>query len=265
MIKTASSAYLKHIAQIMEEGRSETARGLNFLEVLGHTYEVPMYNPIITIPERSLGFKFAVAEPYWILSGNNRLSDIAPYGRMSPYSDDGYFMSGAYGPKITDQLRYVCKTLAEDQGSRQAVINIWRENPGQSKDIPCTLSLQFVIRKNQLHCMATMRSSDAWLGLPYDSIMFSMASAYVISILKHFYEVDNLMLGNLRMFLGSSHIYDRNFEDAEKVIKAWDFDTHPEVDFNRLARKDPGMFLELLESWTIDEDSSGILEIGGMK
>jgi len=257
----ASQAYLKHLYEIVKSGSNEEARGLKFREIIGAKYIVPMANPVPSIPERKLGFKFAAAEPWWILSGKNLLSDIHPFGKMAPYSDDGYFMSGAYGPKIVDQLAYVCKTLADDKGSRQAVINIWRERPGPSKDIPCTLSLQFLIRAGMIHCVATMRSSDAYMGLPYDSILFSLTSAYVLSIMRHHYGCGHsLELGKLHLTLGSAHLYDRDFESVDRIITAWDYNLE-DVDFNDIASLPPSQFLDRLYSCATDDSCSGILEL----
>jgi thymidylate synthase len=210
---------------------------------------------------RKLGYRFAAAEPFWILSGKNHLADISPYGKMAPYSDDGFFMSGAYGPKVTDQLGYVCKTLTEDPGSRQAVINIWRERPGPSKDIPCTLSLQFLIRNGELHCVATMRSSDAFMGLPYDSVFFSLCSAFILSIMRtHYQSANDLSLGNLVLSVGSSHIYDKDFEQVKGILSSWDpVDTN--LNFNKMANFQPKDFLDILEVWAVDEDAAGILEM----
>jgi thymidylate synthase len=260
---SSPQTYISHLDEIMSLGSNEQARGLSFKEIVGKQYTVPMHNPIPNVAGRKLGLRFAIAEPFWILSGGNLLADIASYGRMEPYSDDGYFMSGAYGPKIIDQLGYVCKTLTEDRGSRQAVINIWRERPGPSKDIPCTLSLQFIIRKGYVNCIATMRSSDAIMGLPYDSILFSLTSAYVISIMKHHYGVDDLKLGRLTLTMGSAHIYDKDFDLAKEIVKLHDWDSEEEkgINFNRIAQHPPVLFLDLLESYMLDEDSSGILEL----
>ena len=259
----AAVRYLNHLSEIMDSGSLQQARGLSFMEIVGKQYTVPMKNPVPNVVGRGLGLKFAVAEPFWILSGKNLLSDIAPYGKMAPYSDDGYFMSGAYGPKIVDQLGYVCKTLADDPGSRQAVINIWRERPGLSKDIPCTLSLQFMVRDGRVHCIATMRSSDAYMGLPYDSILFSLTSAYIISIMKYHYNVPDLILGTLTLTMGSAHVYDRDFEKVNKIIQLYDWDDQEieSVDFNRIASQKPAVFLDLLESYMLDEDCGGILEL----
>ena len=44
----------------------------------------------------------------------------------------------------------------------------------QHKDIPCTVSLQFLIRENKLHLFVNMRSNDVFLGLPHDIFCFTM-------------------------------------------------------------------------------------------
>ena len=262
-MNNASNAYLNHLATIKATGNQVRARGLYFKEVIGLQYSINMAQPVPLVPERNLGMRFAAAEPYWILSGGNKLQDITDYGKMSPYSDDGYTMSGAYGPKIIDQLGYVCKTLADDRGSRQAVLNIWRERPGPSKDIPCTLSLQFLVRDGFMDCVATMRSSDAYMGLPYDSILFSLTSAYIISILKHYYNVEGIILGTLHLNCGSAHFYDRDEGKIDQIIRTWDFisDDFVIVDLN--DRIDDGLHPdELLDSLRLAKDSEdGIMNI----
>ena len=264
MMNTASSKYLDHLSLIVNHGSIETARGLSFKEVMGATYTVPMSNPVINVTGRRLGYRFAAAEPYWILSGKNQLADISPFGKMAPYSDDGLFMAGAYGPKVVDQLGYVCKTLADDSGSRQAVLNIWRERPGPSKDIPCTLSMQFMIRSGKIHCFTTMRSSDAVMGLPYDTIFFSLCSAFILSILRaHHHCAHDVELGNLSVFMGSSHVYDRDLFLVSNILSLWD-PVQPNLNFNKMSGFSPRTFLDLLDSWSVDEDGSGILEMEGL-
>lgn len=256
---TSSETYLKHIDAIVYAGLEVSARGLHFRECIGQSYVVPMKDPVIRIPKRKLGFRFAAAEPYWILSGSNLLSVISPYGKMAPYSDDGFFMSGAYGPKIVDQLGYICKTLAADLGSRQAVLTIWRERPGKSKDIPCTVAMQFLVRDNEIHCITFMRSSDAIMGLPYDSIMFSLTSAYILSILSHHYGVKGMKLGTLQVTIGSSHIYNKDIGLARSMLDSHDYEVDP-LDFNELAKKSPDDFLLALKTCAADEGGNGILD-----
>lgn len=188
-------------------------------EIVGAKSVVNMNYPTVTIPERGVGYKFMAAEAWWILSGRCDVDGIAPFSKeISKFSDDGSTFFGAYGPKVVQQLQYVVNTLKRDRDSRQAVINIWRENPPMSKDIPCTLSAQFLIRENRLHCIDTMRSSDAWLGWVYDVFNFSMLSAYVAIHLRQFPEFDGLELGNLILHMGSAHIYEKNLPAIEAIL-----------------------------------------------
>ncbi len=193
-------------------------RGFKTKELIGYQSRVSMSDPMVCIREREIGEKFRYAEAAWILSGDNKVSTIAPYSKMIPqFSDDGVRFFGAYGVKVADQLSYVVSSLATDNSTRQAIINIWRENPRPSKDIPCTLSLQFLIRNNKLHCNATMRSSDAWLGWVYDVYNFSQISLYVLLQLKSQHKI-KLELGESTLTAGSQHIYQQHWKPALKCI-----------------------------------------------
>jgi thymidylate synthase len=181
-------------------------RGLPTKEMLGRQTRWDMMNPVIFNSERRLSYKFMHAEAYWILSGRCDVPFMAKHSnRIRDYSDSGMHYFGAYGPKFVQQLEYIYKTLANDLWSRQAVLNIWRESPMSSKDIPCTISLQFIIRKHKLHTIATMRSSDIFMGVPYDVFNFSMMSWYVCLMFKEHYP--HLRPGTLTLTAGSQHYY----------------------------------------------------------
>jgi thymidylate synthase len=62
-----------------------------------------------------------------------------------------------------------------------------------------------------LHAVVTMRSSDVWLGLPYDTVNLSLLTMGLAG------ELD-LEPGSLIFNLGSSHLYDRDREKAGKVL-----------------------------------------------
>lgn len=191
-------------------------RGMKVKEVInGHyTFEMPAF---ITIPSRSVNKAFMFAEAAWIISGSNRLEDISKYMKVyENFSDDKMFLRGAYGPKVVDQLGYVVDTLFNDNDSRQAVMTIWRERPGISKDIPCTVAAQFLLRDGKLHSIFTMRSNDAVLGVTYDIFTFSMIT-YSVSLLLRARGLQN-ELGDLHVNAGSLHIYERHFDDIHTYI-----------------------------------------------
>lgn len=216
----ADLAWVKHIGNILDNGSDVITRGMQCKEITGITYSCPMWDCVITVPQRELNYKFMAAEAYWILRGDNTVAGIAPYNRhISKFSDNGETFFGAYGPKIMNQIDYVVKTLANDLNTRQAVLTIWRENPPQTKDVPCTVSMVFQVRNGLLNCHTFMRSSDAWLGLPYDVFNFSMVSAYVLAILRNKYNFEFLQLGDLHITAVSAHLYSTDLNKALSIVQ----------------------------------------------
>ena len=209
-------------------------KGRTSKELLAYRSVWDMEQPVIVNPARKLGYRFMTAEAAWTLGGDNRLNTIKPYGRaIANFSDDGRTLSGAYGPPFIEQAGWVAQTLLKDSASRQAVATIWRPRPAQSRDTPCTVALQWLIRPDGslhgsglplLHCVATMRSSDAWTGVPYDVFNFSMMSAYILIALKqlrghHKIVPEDIRLGNLYLTAGSQHLYKQDWDDALPCLK----------------------------------------------
>lgn len=222
----ATEVWLDVLSHIIHEGSQIDPRGKPTLELPCYISCVDMNYPVVDIPERKLGYKFMAAEAAWILSGDNRVETIKPYANaISNFSDDGVRFHGAYGPKLIDQISYVIQCLKNDNNSRQAVINIWRENPMNSKDIPCTISVQWFIRDGKLHCVDTMRSSDIWLGWPYDVFNFSIISQYIAHMLALNYT--NVEIGNLYLVAGSQHLYGNNFDDVKNILSLYVEDENP--------------------------------------
>lgn len=209
------------VARVYHNGIEAKPRGMKVLELLAQSVSFNMEFPLVTRRARNLGYRFAPAEAAWILSGDNRLETIKRYSPFIwEFSDDGFFYSGAYGPRVVDQLTYVCDVLADDPDTRQAVIEVWRPNPRAGRDIPCTLTYQFVLRDGRLNCVQSMRSSDAWLGYAYDAFNASMLTGYVMLLLRDRAKrgLKDLKIGYHTMFVGSQHLYERNFEDAKRYL-----------------------------------------------
>jgi thymidylate synthase len=206
------------IRSITVKGVEVEPRGQKTSEILHHTVSVDMRYPVLTIPSRRLSYRFMAAEAYWILSGDDSVEGIAPWNsKIASYSDDGKTFFGAYGPKIVSQLKYVVEKLQTDQDTRQAGMTIWRESPPDTKDVPCTVAIFANIRNYKLNLHVFMRSSDVWLGLPYDVFNFSMLGHLICGHLLNGY-ISKLPVepGNLYLTAMSSHIYHRNLDDANE-------------------------------------------------
>lgn len=159
----------------------------------------------------------ALGELIWYLSGSEDAASIGRY--ISHYVKAGKppIVSGAYGPRIRfrykfDQLEHIIDKLRTKDGSRRTVIQIY--DAGDlliDTDVPCTTTLQLHRRGNTLHMSATMRSNDAYIGLPHDIFCFTMIQELVAAELK-------LSVGEYIHMVGSMHLYKRHLKKAEAYI-----------------------------------------------
>lgn len=169
---------------------------------------------ILVHPVRRLNYRFMVAEWIWYMRGRNDLAALTRFNpNMAKFSDDGRTLAGAYGPRLESQWPYIYSMLLRDPDTRQAIASIWTPNPEPSLDIPCTLSLQFLRREDKLNLIVTMRSSDIWLGLPYDMFSFSQMQNAIAGELQ-------LARGWIQFNLGSSHLYEEHEMIARETVLA---------------------------------------------
>ena len=214
--------WLDKLQQVLDGGQIANPRGNHTLELLHETITINTQQPVLTVPERKLSYQFMAAEAYWILSGDGSVQGIAPYNKhIAQFSDDGERFFGAYGPKVVAQLPYVIEKLCEDPMSRQAGLTLWRECPPVTKDVPCTIAIFFNLRNGKLNCSVFMRSSDAWLGLPYDLFNFSMLTHLVCAKWNSRNKPMFATPGTLSLTAASMHLYEPHFGAARECLENW--------------------------------------------
>lgn len=160
-----------------------------------------------------------LGELLWILAGSNRLNFIQHYiPSYDEFSDDQKTIFGAYGPRLfgappNDQVVRVIQLLTKKRDSRQAVLQLFDRTDTlvPHKDIPCTCTLQFLVRGGRLHLLTSMRSNDAWLGLPHDVFTFTMLQELVARSLS-------MELGEYKHVVGSLHLYDVDHAKAMRFL-----------------------------------------------
>lgn len=215
----AGNVWLVRLASLIGLGLGSSSRGLKTLELLNQTSTVNMATPLVNVAGRHLSENFALAEAQWILSGANNLSALEPHApSYGKYSDDGLTLYGAYGPRFVNQYNHVLQTLVKEPSSRQAFMSLWINNPGVSRDIPCTLSVGWMIRHGRLHCFDYMRSSDIWRGWVYDVFSFTMATMALWWDLLGA-GIDCLP-GELHLTAASQHLYVSDIAKAQALLNS---------------------------------------------
>lgn len=200
-------------------GKLIVTRGLVTNELVN--VELELANPrarFVTHQTRKMSMKYFVGELCFYLSGSTSLNFIAHYGPFwKQVSDDGATVNSAYGARMfgrpgTHMLShptpfwYAMDLLIADMHSRKAVVPIYAaEDSRPSKDNPCTMHMQFLIRDNRLDLHVFMRSNDVWLGVPYDVAFFTIAQEIAWVHLRARYPY--LELGSYFHHAMSLHVY----------------------------------------------------------
>ena len=218
--KTFTTAYLHMLEDVYCHPQFiSSPRGMKIKETLGYQFRIT--NPRARLPYvsgRDFSISYMVAELIWYLSGNNSTSWIANYSSFwNNISDDGKTANSAYGARIFkqheyqklssityrdptghfmdvntkeldptwNQWQYCLDELAADNDSRRAVMHIRmpQDSIEAHKDVPCTLTLQFILRDDKLHMIVNMRSSDIILGIAYDVPAFTIFQEYMANCL----------------------------------------------------------------------------------
>lgn len=178
-----------------------------------------------------------LGELLWYFSGENKLDFITYYlPRYAQDSDDGVTIYGGYGPRLFrqrghDQFANVQKLLSRHPTSRRAVIQLFdAEDIAQHRvEVPCTTTLQFVVRDGKLHMLTTMRSNDAYIGLPHDVFCFTMMQEMMARSLGH-------QLGIYHHFVGSMHVYECNVASVQTYVEEG---VQPRIEMPSMPTGDP--------------------------
>lgn len=171
-------------------------------------------NNIMKNSLRNLPMKYAIGELLWYMSHNNKLREIQKYTKgWDRMSDDGVTVNSNYGWCIRDkygfdQWEWCKQELNNNPNSRRAVIHIKEPSDKDSKDVNCTVCLQFFIRDEKLYCTTYMRSNDIWLGYPYDVFQFTCMQILMSMEL-------GIELGTYTHIAGSLHLYGRNYVNID--------------------------------------------------
>lgn len=170
---------------------------------------------------RKMPIRYAIGELLWYNSRNTTAESIAPFSKFwGKIAEPDGTVNSNYGHCIHDKFDFdqwemVKELLRQQPTSRQAVIHIKEPrnlitNP--TKDLNCTIALQFILRNGKLDMITTMRSNDIWLGLPYDVFNFTCMQIQMAMEL-------NVEIGKYYHNAGSLHLYKNDIKHlSEEVI-----------------------------------------------
>ena len=111
-----------------------------------------------------------------------------------------------------DQIKYILTELLKDNNSRRAVLSAW--NPQDLSKMalpPCHILYIFNKTKDGLCCHLTLRSSDLFLGLPFNIASCALLTIIVAHIL-------HINASKICLSICDAHIYKEHIEQVKKQI-----------------------------------------------
>ncbi len=160
-----------------------------------------------------------LGELFWYISCKQDLASIQYYiRRYDEYAEPDGTIWGAYGPRmfggersqyevVRDRLR-----LAPTRARLSIQLFDREDILANYRDVPCTCTLQFLVRDGLLHLVVYMRSNDVFIGFPHDVFAFTMIQEILANDL-------GVKLGAYKHMVGSFHLYDRDREKVEAYLK----------------------------------------------
>jgi thymidylate synthase len=188
-----------------------------YLDSIGLNYPEGELGPVYGWQWRKFGKKYAVGasdtdeDIYNDITDTTDTTDSLDSLINYIYPDTGDSDNGT-DPNGSDQIKYVLEELSKDNNSRRAVLSGW--NPTDLKKMalpPCHILYIFNRSSKGLSCHMTLRSSDLFLGLP-----FNIAStALLTQILAH---ILHIPASEISLSICDAHIYEEHIPQVEKQI-----------------------------------------------
>lgn len=127
------------------------------------------------------------------------------------YIEDGKYSVYADNDGI-DQLKNIVNKIKNNPNDRRLIISAWNVSELDNVALPsCHLLFQFYVTDGSLNCQFYMRSTDTFLGLPFNISSYALLT-YMIA------KITNLKPGSLTYAGGDTHLYLNHLEQAKEQL-----------------------------------------------
>ncbi len=221
--------YKKILSHALDSDHEMNERTSENVKIIEHPVNliIDLRDRIVpTIGIRKTFPKSAAAEIAWFLMGTQDpkfIQKYAPFwdkfvenenGRDIVKSSYGYRWREHFG---RDQIQDAIDTLKSDPSNRRVYISAWdAEIDGLTSknqlNVPCPVGFNLSIVKGRLNSSINLRSSDLFVGLPYDV----MGHAYLMDAIATSLNID---IGYMSVSLNHAHLYEAHWEYTLEALK----------------------------------------------
>jgi thymidylate synthase len=219
---SVNQAWEATLRALLKKGERLDSRNGDSMEMRCYTLRLTskgVQRNVLLNARRRISPAFMVAEFLWYMSGSSNAAMLLPYApKYVDFCDPGTTHAyGAYGPRMLGLFK-ILDHVRDNPNTRRAVMVLWRPedmtkaNLDSRRDIPCTVDLRFLVRNGMLETHVSMRSQDAWLGMPYDLFSFTMIHRLAAEYLS-------VPAGPLYHHVTSMHLYGKHETAAREALE----------------------------------------------
>ncbi len=213
--------YLALARHILEKGVQKTDRtGTGTISVFGYQMRFDLQEGFPLVTTKKLHLRSIIYELLWFLKGETNIKYLKDNkvtiwdewadenGDLGPvYGYQWRSWPGRDGEKI-DQISKVIDQIKKKPDSRRHIVSAW--NPADVDHMalpPCHAMFQFYVAENKLSCMLTQRSTDFFLGLPFNIASYALLTHMVA-------QQCDLEAGDFVWSGGDTHIYNNHIDQV---------------------------------------------------
>jgi len=218
--------YLQLLAKILKDGKTKPSRGIVPLKsIFGYQMHFDLRHGFPMLTTKKLPFKTMTNELLWFVSGSSNIKVLQDnkIRYWDDFADKDLNLGPVYGVQWRhwknpaggeiDQLQWAIDEIKNNPNSKAIIVSAW--NPADLDEMrlpPCHTMFQFDVTKGKLRMQLYQRSSDVFLGLPFNIFQYAL-------LLEMVAKITGLEAREFVVSIGNAHLYGNQLEQAKEELQ----------------------------------------------
>lgn len=218
--------YLALLNKILKDGKSKPTRGIhNIKSIFGYQLRFDLRYGFPLLTTKKMPFKLLMHELLWFVSGSSNIKYLQEHNihYWDEFADKNLNLGPVYGVQWRhwkdnkgndiDQLQWAIDQIKNNPYSKAILVSAWNVADLDAMRLPpCHTMFQFDVTKGKLKLHLYQRSSDVFLGLPFNIAQYALL-LYMVSY------ITKLQPRELIISIGSAHLYNNQIQPAKEQLK----------------------------------------------
>ncbi|SFS62194.1 thymidylate synthase [Paenibacillus sp. BC26] len=215
-------AYLDLLQDVLANGVvKEDRTGTGTRSVFGRQLRFDLNQGFPLVTTKRMHVKSIIHELLWFLKGDTNVRYLQENGVRiwNEWADENGDLGPVYGSqwrawetpdgRHIDQIAAVVNSIKNNPDSRRHIVSAWNVAEIDNMKLPpCHFVFQFYVANGKLSCMLTMRSSDTFLGLPFNIAQYALLTHMIA-------QQCDLGVGEFIYSGADVHIYSNHIEQVK--------------------------------------------------